>query len=91
MMPIPNEFAELRGKLRAAKSDKPIPATYTELYEITRLARLGLAVEDEGLLALARTIAEWHEEDGDECGTIARDLISRLAKLGLEAERKGTT
>lgn len=32
----------------------------------------------QAVLALAKTIAEWHVEDSDECGEVARSLLSLI-------------
>jgi hypothetical protein len=46
--------------------------------ELGMVSRALLSLKPQELLTLARTVAEWHVQDGDECGKIARRLIALL-------------
>lgn len=48
--------------------------------EMGVLSRALLSLNPQELLTLAREVAEWHVQDGDECGVIARRLIALLDK-----------
>lgn len=86
--PLPEPNADLIvGDWRLPEKTIPLYAGATlTAAQVTAYTRQSVdaaleAAAPSDLLDMAYTVAEWHGGGGDECGTIARDLMQRISAI----------
>jgi len=80
-VPVHPRLGRLWANVRPAGAETPVPSyKLDDLYDKAALDAAVAAERErwERIRVLADQCAEWHIGDGDECGTIARELLAIL-------------